>query len=622
MAATVAAAAPFDNDEAPRRAGAGASTDAMEMRAARATSSYVGAALRGEGAALRREDAALQGEDAALRNADAALSYAANVSLNADVASREETWAMFHAIAPLSYAYALKSYATTLCSMRVMVASPRSAHLAAPPLGASRSTVAEAFDESLLILSDVHLGNDLNDLAPDATHRGEQVDRDLASLLAHYRRTPPSGRRWRLVIAGDFIDFIGMTILPADRAAAGDTSDEERAHGLGNTSDHGRLKLRAVAVRHRLVFEALAAFVGAGHALTIVHGNHDVEFHWDGVKDELRELLVSLAGVAEPDALRARIEFAPWFYYVGGVAYVEHGHQYDTLCSTEHVMAPLSPRDPRRIARTFSDVLLRWVVRPTRGVPEYGHDKLGMLDYVMLGVRMGVRGVFLLFTRFFGAVFELLRVHRAYLGDAARALREEHERKMALLAERTRLGIERLRALAALQVPPVTRSVSKILASVLLDRLAVGIVAVPLLAVLGLLSLRHPWVAPTAAAVAGGWLLAHRYLSARRKRWFGEHLDNDAALVERAGQLATLFPAAFVVMGHTHQPAMVPVASGATYVNVGSWHEAEPSTPQEPGAYRAARTHLVIHPAASGPVAEFLAWQADGPRRFVRGDEG
>ena len=80
-----------------------------------------------------------------------------------------------------------------------------------------------------------------------------------------------------------------------------------------------------------------------------------------------------------------------------------------------------------------------------------------------------------------------------------------------------------------------------------------------------------------------------------------------------------LFPAAFVVMGHTHTPAMVSVAEGtATYVNVGSWHEAEADGEEGPRAFRAARTHLVIHPAASGPQAEFLAWGAAGPRRFVR----
>ncbi|MGH7296061.1 MAG: hypothetical protein ACRELB_14055 [Polyangiaceae bacterium] len=486
---------------------------------------------------------------------------------------------------------------------------------------------APSLDESLLILSDVHLGNDLNDITRDGAKRSNAVDVDLARLLEHYGRTAPGGKRWRLVIAGDFIDFIGMAILPRDEALATEPSDEERAHGIGNASDHGRFKLRAVARRHRVVFEALAGFVAKGHALTLVHGNHDVEFHWDGVKDDLKTLLADMARAQAGDAadesftrdFLARIEFAPWFFYAPGVAYIEHGHQYDTLCSTENVMAPLSPRDPRRIARSFSDVLLRFVVRPTRGVPEYGHDRLGLVDYVMMGAHMGFGGLFRLFARFMAGVFELFRVRRAYLTEAAQAVREEHERRMAALADRTRIGIEKLRELAALQVPPVTRSIQRILASVLLDRLAVTLLAGLALVGLGIFAGRHPWGWGAMAAVGAGWFVAQRRFTAQRRAWFGEKLDNDATLVERAGHLAHLFPAAFVVMGHTHTPVMVPVAEGAaTYVNVGSWHEAEPE-PDKPASYRAARTHLVIHPAESGPRAEFLAWSPAGPRTFIEG---
>jgi UDP-2,3-diacylglucosamine pyrophosphatase LpxH len=478
--------------------------------------------------------------------------------------------------------------------------------------------------ESLLILSDVHLGNDLNDFALNGVRRSARVDADLASLLSHYRDSPCQGGRWRLVIAGDFIDFVGMTILARDSEVMTVPSAEERAHGLGNTADHARLKLRAVAARHRVVFEALADFVAHGHALTIVHGNHDVEFHWDVVKDELRKILLELtpAGAAPARAdLASRVEFAPWFYYVGGVAYVEHGHQYDTLCSTAHVMAPLSPADPRRIARSFSDVLLRWVVRPTHGVPEYGHDRMGMVDYVLMGLGMGAGGVVRLAGRFFAAVVELFRLRRAAFSEAAHALREEHERRMAALALVTRIGIEKLRALAALQAPPVTLSVPKILASVLLDRLAVALAAVVAIGVVATSATRHVWSWPLIAGIGVGWLLAHRFLTMQRREWFGAKLDNNEFLVERAGQLARLFPAAFVVMGHTHTPARVSIAEGtSTYVNVGSWHEPEPKGTDSSHTYRAARTHLVIHPgasAASAPEGEFLAWSPTGPTRFV-----
>jgi UDP-2,3-diacylglucosamine pyrophosphatase LpxH len=484
-----------------------------------------------------------------------------------------------------------------------------------------------SFDESLLILSDVHLGNDLNDLTPDAARRSQRVDVDLAALLTHYRRTPPAGRRWRLVIAGDFIDFIGMAILPReldDVHLDTQPSDEERVHGLGNAADHGRLKLRAVALRHAGVMQALADFVADGHALTIVHGNHDVEFHWDVVKEDLKGLLLQLAQASRPQddafaaAFLARIEFEPWFFYVRDVAYVEHGHQYDTLCSTENVMAPLSPLDPRRIARSFSDVLLRWVVRPTRGVPEYGHDRMGVMDYIALGMRMGLGGLWRLFSRYVLAIVELLRLRRAHLSDAAKGLRLEHERRMEALAAVTRGGIEKLRALAALQVPPVTLSIPKIMASLLVDRLVLGLGAA--LALIALLVFKH--LDATGWAAIGGvllaWAVTLRYLASRRRALFGDKLDNDATLIDRAGHLVHLFPAAFVVMGHTHTPAQVGIADGSsTYVNVGSWHEGE-SDAGDTRAFRAARTHLVIHPAAAGPVAEFLAWSPEGPRRFVK----
>jgi hypothetical protein len=188
---------------------------------------------------------------------------------------------------------------------------------------------------------------------------------------------------------------------------------------------------------------------------------------------------------------------------------------------------------------------------------------------------------------------------------------------MGALAVATRIGIERLRALAALQVPPVTQSIPKILASVLLDRLAVGVTATMAIATILIVGRNHTWSWALAGALALCWWLANRHLSARRRAWFGAHLDNDETLAERAGHLARLFPAAFVVMGHTHTPAMIPVAQGGTtYVNVGSWHEAEPRDDDESPPFRAARTHLVIHPDPGGATAEFLAWGADGPRLF------
>ncbi|MBL9111902.1 MAG: metallophosphoesterase, partial [Myxococcales bacterium] len=279
--------------------------------------------------------------------------------------------------------------------------------------------------ESLLVFSDVHLGSDLNDHGT-SPRRSHGIDEDLTKLLRHYADVPPAGERWRVVIAGDFIDFIGMTVK-GDRALEGTLTDEERVHGLGSAAEHAREKLRRVTARHADVFDALAELVARGNALTLVHGNHDVELHWDEVKSDLRAELLRRAEATRPsldrNAFLARIEFEPWFFFWKGVAYIEHGHQYDPYCANEHVMAPLSPLDPRRIMRGFSSILLRYVVRRTDGMKEHGHETLGVFDYVAFGLKLGLRGVVRLVSRFSDAVVELFRLRRAHFSEAMSTLR-------------------------------------------------------------------------------------------------------------------------------------------------------------------------------------------------------
>lgn len=467
------------------------------------------------------------------------------------------------------------------------------------------SAPASTPEESLIVLSDVHLGSDLNDGGPK---RSSRIDADLVRLVEHYREQEPAGRRWRMVIAGDFIDFIGMAISADEAEVETPLTDEEKEHGLGNAEDHARLKLRRVAARHADVFRALARFLEAGHAITLVHGNHDVELHWQAVRDELAAALLEHAspGVDRAGFL-ARIEHAPWFYWVGGLVYVEHGHQYDPFCAVDHIMAPLSPLHPRRLAQGFCEVLLRFVVRPTKGLSEHGHEAMGIADYLSFGLKLGVRGAFAVFIRFVRAILELFKLRRAHLSDAAVALREEHDHRMALLAEAKRIGLDRLRALVALQSPPVTRTIRGILASVLLDRIALALGASTVLCGLAVILTSSGQFLWAAAVILGAWGLAHWHLMRQRK------VCPSDQLAERASHLARLFPAAFVVMGHTHIPVCQPALDGAsTYVNVGSWSEDEHASSDE---QRAPRMHLVIHPREGGPEGGLYKWDSEaGPR--------
>ena len=322
-------------------------------------------------------------------------------------------------------------------------------------------------------------------------------------------------------------------------------------------------------------------------------------------RDGARQATASAGGTRARCAFAAdfaaRIEFAPWFYYAGGVAYIEHGHQYDTLCSTEHVMAPLSPLDPRRIARSFSDVLLRWVVRPTSGVPGVRARPPGRPRLRHDGrAHMGFGGL----VRLLGAL------HRgaSWSSSACGARTSPRPRRRCArstsgawqaLAQKTRIGIEKLRALAALQVPaghavdpedPGERAARPHRAR--RSRLGIALTALAVFAPTPTVG----WAAIGARGARRG-VACTAQLTARREAWFGEKLDNDATLVERAGHLAHLFPAAFVVMGHTHSPAMVPVAAGR-------------------GDLRERR--LVARGGGRGGPAEALPRGADAPRHPPR----
>ncbi len=467
---------------------------------------------------------------------------------------------------------------------------------------------------NLIVLSDVHLGSDLvHHAQPDAPRRARAAElraRELVAFFDYYRLHRKQGRPWKLVFAGDFIDFAGMSVLP-DVALDTAPTSEELAHGLGGAPDHTLAKLELVMRHDALVMRSLARFISAGNSVVIVRGNHDVDWHWEDVQERFCELL------AEHSAFqREQVEFMPWFYYEEGVVFVEHGHQYDSYCSFEHLLHPVSPLDPRRTARSLSDVLLRYVVRPTRGMTEAGHAAASVLTYIKFAIGLGVSGMFALARRFIGATSALLELWREHLSGAAERVRQEHERRMLRLSARQRIQIERLRALLHLQRPPITNSLLALLASVMLDRV--------FLVLLATVTMPAVWLSAPSLSIASALevgvvcVLGGVGVAWRRLR---DTLEPSAELRERSTLVARLFPAAFIVMGHTHLPETRPTAH-TTYVNLGAWAEDEVEDGHTPGL-PATRTHLVLVHRDGAPMAELLRWSADGPEPFgAKGERG
>jgi UDP-2,3-diacylglucosamine pyrophosphatase LpxH len=469
-----------------------------------------------------------------------------------------------------------------------------------------------SISHNLLVLSDVHLGSDLvhcaRPYAPARDKTNDVRDGHLVALLDWYREHPQRSRPWRLVIAGDLVDFVGMSVSPPKTGTGMSLDPEDIALGLGSAEEHTIYKLRCVARRHGTVFESLARFVAAGNTAVLVRGNHDVDFHWPTVQDEFIRQLAMYAHIE-----RGKIEFSPWFYYEEGRVFVEHGHQYDRYCSHQHLLNPLSPRNPRHSSRSLSDILLRHVVRPTRGLHESGHESVGPLDYIAFAFRLGARGLIGLTTRFALAIATLFGIWRDHFSERAALIRRHHERRMAELAALLDMSVDRLRALASLQRPPVTMSFSNLALTVMLDRMLLGVLGAAGVVLAFTLAPRFPQAIAWASGVCVTMAVVSWLLSLARR-----DIEPSGELRERAARVARLFPAAFVVMGHTHLPE-VRTASGnpSTYVNLGAWANGDGVDGGEAGL--GSRTHLVLSEAADGrSVAELLVWDAEiGPRRFI-----
>jgi len=223
-------------------------------------------------------------------------------------------------------------------------------------------------DYHLLIVSDLHLseGRDpsTRKLSPNEDFF---FDGEFWRFLRYYRK-PRHGRPWHLLINGDFMDFLQVTKLP-DNLAGYRYDRRHPCYGLGCGERETVFKLGVIFAGHRDFFLALADFLARGNRVTIIRGNHDVEFFYPAVQEEFRRLLRAYynnwrsklpelqemepgdvvpepANLDKPDA----IAFRDWFYYEPQQLWVEHGHQYDANNSFCYLLVPTLPDGPARQA--------------------------------------------------------------------------------------------------------------------------------------------------------------------------------------------------------------------------------------------------------------------------------
>lgn len=443
---------------------------------------------------------------------------------------------------------------------------------------------------NLLIISDLHLGDDLKPGVGYLRHV-VRLERELESFLSHYTTVRPAdGRPWRLLVNGDMVDFLGVCLL----------ADEEHDLGLGTHPRAACAKMRKVLDRHAGVFRALASFIAAGNALDVIVGNHDAEFHWPVVQQTFKQGVAGFAADEARAEVAARINFHPWFYFEEDVAWVEHGHQYDAYCSFDYVLHPASEAslDDSGLVPNVSASLQRHVSNRA-GYVAGQENWSSCLDYLRWAGSLGVSGLGRVARGFYLASAELIAAYRRFRSDEARAARREaHRRRVKELADQVRVSEDTLHAVDALRREPVIANLGRLLAALMLDKLLIGAGAIVAALVL-FTALPWQWAAGPVAGLVAMATVVSRRLQAQR-----DPTDATPAIHEASLELRRRVRAPFFIFGHTHDPQAVPLEGGGWLFNTGTW------VPDEGSHGRAqAFTHVMIRHEADGLRASLCQWR-------------
>ncbi len=485
---------------------------------------------------------------------------------------------------------------------------------------------SEGSEANILAVSDLHLGFDLRRGASRAGPPHQ--DAPLAALLEHHEAHRAGGRPWRLVIAGDMVDFIGITLTPEPTEEVPfEVSATERLGGLWPEPSKAVWKLRRVLERHRLFFARLAAFVAAGNELVVIRGNHDQEWSLPEVQEAFTGALADLAlpRLVQEAARRARLEaarraflgrirFHDWFYLEPGRLYVEHGHLHDEFASVADFGRPPGDAPPRALHESVSTLALRLFSNRHEGLDMNDVERWALLDFVRWAIQSGEPGRILWdYLAMAGRVlsFSLRTSARTMAKSAGELVRLSK----ALATDDGRLGALRAmlrgvradhdalaRDLLGLLRPPAEESVLACAQLLHVDRLLVGMAALAGLASCAAArATPHGRAGGLALVVAAA--LGLNYLLTRIRR-----ADSHPKLLRAAHRLAVIFGVDFVVMGHSHRAVDQAVGAGARYFNLGTW-----LTPSRDENGALSFPHLVI----TGSRATLRHWQEEKRQSVV-----
>ena len=201
--------------------------------------------------------------------------------------------------------------------------------------------MAEIFPYKIVIVSDFHLSEGWDENGFLQRNEDFFFDQNFKRFLEYLLKKGEEEKfSYRLVINGDFVDFLQFTTPPKEGEKIGETlTKRERNLGMGTSEVKTLWKLDKLIYGHHVLFEAIADFLAKGNELVVIPGNHDIEWIIPAIQESFKKRLSELP--TPPKDLQERIKFLPWFYYDPLLSvFVEHGSQYDDINSFDYLLCP------------------------------------------------------------------------------------------------------------------------------------------------------------------------------------------------------------------------------------------------------------------------------------------
>jgi UDP-2,3-diacylglucosamine pyrophosphatase LpxH len=390
-------------------------------------------------------------------------------------------------------------------------------------------------------------------------------DYDLERLVNQSIDSRPEAACFTLVLNGDILDFDLVCAVPSPPAWP--VSRSERLRGLDPTGPKSAWKCDRILDHHPVFIRTLARVLCSGHEVVIVMGNHDRELHFLEVRQVIVDRLLARVkeggGTCDPSSIR----FEPWFYYVPGEIYAEHGNQYDYYSSFKFLLHPtVNIGNEELLALPMGNLSNRYLMTRMGFFNPHSTDFIqNVFSYAIHWLRFyAFKRRSLVWIWFWGSMVVMARLlrlkkHLRKRPDGYQGLREGvvHDNG---LADVTVDGLERL------QRPPITSRFFRIIREFWIDRLVMSLVMIGGTVALALVPI--PLWIKLMVPLSCFPLVFFVY----ERAVHGEDVFTvDSKLPSIARSIADLVPVKLVTMGHTHRPALIPLTQGVSFANTGTW---------------------------------------------------